>query len=461
MRWIIWLLIILMGSTAFAAELEELSLKAGPTAPGEELSLLWLESFVYPKTVKAGEELSLGVRATNKVAGVKVDFDFSKDKISLQSSDGLTWYGAFPISSEVSSGLHLVSFTIQGEKGVVQRKLEFFVEKEVMSVKSAESVETVEKVKEQPSGWQLTLSATTMVFVNGGSRTLGKGEKITATSRTPFYKIVFGDGKESWISADSVEDPSAEYYLLGYEAYKKKDFTSAVKHYKNAVTLNPELTKGYFWLAKSYNALGDFEASYSQLKKFLKLEERSLEGRMLAGSLAPKLFVRGQKLFKSGNYSDAIVIYQKVVDLKPSSASSWIGLGQAYKNLGFENEAKLAWEEAKKYGASPEEVAQASVVEEEESLTPEESIAIVKESPTRKGTTIEKALKSVVSLTKSLGASLQEKGWQVKQGEKGVLVSYLCEQNDGKAEVFQWRISPDTRIAAAQNQNAKLLVERW
>ncbi|MFH1684602.1 MAG: hypothetical protein ABIA67_06945, partial [Candidatus Margulisiibacteriota bacterium] len=45
----------------------DLSIKAGPTEAGEAVSLVWLESYVYPKSVQEDRVVSLGVRTTTKI----------------------------------------------------------------------------------------------------------------------------------------------------------------------------------------------------------------------------------------------------------------------------------------------------------------------------------------------------------------------------------------------------------
>ncbi|MFA6548927.1 MAG: tetratricopeptide repeat protein, partial [Candidatus Margulisiibacteriota bacterium] len=185
----------------------------------------------------------------------------------------------------------------------------------------------------------------------------------------------------------------------------------------------------------------------------------------------------------AGRLNEAVVNYQKVLDLKPNSTASWIELGQSYSRLGLPFEARNAWREALKIEPENNEIRALldkfqymaaakkegkiweKIAAKSPSVLPstvaEDSLQCVKVSKTQKGTKIDTALRSVVALTKSLGTPVIEKGWQTyKQGDK-FLVRYLCEQGAGMLEAFEWMVDIDTKKVSASNDNARLLMGRW
>jgi len=489
--WIV-LVLLLVGRVWGLEEVidrETLSLKAGPTEPGESLSLVWVEALVYPKVVENERIISLGLRVTSKVAAVKATFDFNSDRVALSSNDGMSWSGAYKIPNSVSTGVHVVRYQIIGVKGSIQRTVEFFIKEQVrMAMRSsgawlAKRAPGISQGEIQSvSGWPLTVTSTCAALTGGASRILYAGQRLTGLSKVPGYKILFEDGEEGWLPAAKVKEPTEDYYRLGYEAYKAKNYTSAIKFFRNAVAVNPEFLKGYLWLAKSYAAQGELDSASEAIRKAMQLDERDIDSRVVVASLAQRYFSLAHNKFKSGCEHEAVATYRKVLDLKPTSILSWIEMGESLRRLGLESEARSAWREALKYDSEnqelrallqtasrPEVVSKPSEevktrIQVKAAVSPlivNDSLAIVREQKTNKGTKIEAAIKSVVALTKSLGTPIAEKGWQIrKQGEK-LLVSYLCEQSGGALESFDWLVDVDTRQALPHNENARLLMSRW
>lgn len=434
---------------------ENLSLKAGPTEAGEGLSLVWIESLVYPKVVKAERVASLGVRTASKVKSVKARFDFSGDEVSLTSNDGLSWSSAYKIPDGVADGVHVVRYLIAGRRGSVQRTVEFFVESPGRGADAVADVSQGEAL--QTSGWPLTVLSTCVAYSADANRILYSGQTVTGVSKMFWYKVLFEDGREGWVSAADVKEPTEDYYRTGYEAYKAGNYAAAAKLYRSAVTVDPEFVRGYLWLAKSCMAQGDLDAASEAVRKALRLNERDIESRVVANVLAQKYYLLAREKAADQRHNEAVAAFRKVLDLKPDSASSWTGMGESLQKLGLEAEAKTAWSMVA--AAPPKIKAPAKPVVAP--LVADDSLQILREEKTGKGTKIEMAIKSVMALTRSLGTPIAEKGWQIrKQGEK-FLVSYLCEQNGGALESFDWLVDVDTRQVMPQNENARLLMSRW
>ena len=429
----------------------ELSLKAGPTEPGEKLSLVWIEALVYPKMVKTENTISLGVRTTSAVKKVKANFDFSSQTVNLVSLDGKNWNGVLRLPRNITAGLHFVRYRIYGEKGDIQRTVEFFVaeakelEKKQVKVSYGEVIE--------PSSFPLTVTATCSVLVKGKERILFAGQKIKGISRVPWYLVELEDGSSAWLSSTYVNDPVEEGLADGIKAYQANDFAWALKRFNAVVELDPHFAKGYYWLAKTYKAKNQLEEAANALLLALELDARDLEFRVLAGSLARQYLALGDAELKRGNYRSAAAAFQRSLELYPNYVASQTKLAKCLKLLEGKDRERIAVAKNKSDLKIPPK--------EQVKMINEESLAMVKSTKTKKGSSIESAIKSVVTLTRSLGTPVLEKGWQVKVAGEKILVQYLCEQGGGVLESFDWLVDVDTRQVLPNNENAQLLMSRW
>jgi tetratricopeptide (TPR) repeat protein len=473
--------VLLAGMVAWAEgemDRSNVSIKAGPTEAGEGISIVWVEASVYPKTVKGDKTLSLGVRLASTVKSVTASFDFSSDKVSLGSSNRMSWSNVYNLPKDLSAGVHMVRYQISSERGNVQRTVEFFVEGDAQLAKK----EVAPLSKETVANWPLTVTSSCSVLTNKGVRYLAAGQKLTGLSKLAGYQVLFNDGQEGWMPSTRVSDPTADYLKAGYTAYAARDYAGAIKAYSAVLTIDPDSARAYFWIGKAHAALGETDAAVDALIKASRLDDRDMEIRVMSASLAQQYFKVAHVLFKEKAYDQAIKNFRRVVELKPGSVLSWIEMGQGLKELGFENEARDAWKEALKYdpenrelhallktnyvASSPDAGSGDNLVGVQASSSiptsmAGDSLSLVKEEKTKKGMRVETAIRSVITMTKSLGTPIVEKGWQIKkQGEK-ILVSYLCEQNGGILESFDWLVDVDTRSILPQNENARLLMSRW
>ncbi len=481
-KWIMLVALLLLAGAAIgqeglpsAGQQDNLSLKAGPTEPGEGLSLVWVEAMVYPKVVRDEKVVSLGVRTASRVREVKAFFDFTSEKVSLSSSDGMFWSNVYRLPSKLANGVHVVRYQISGARGSVQRTVEFYLNPPVQMAKAAPAAPR-SAAAASVSSWPITVTSTCAALSGTASRIVQSGQRLTAISRVAWYKVVFDDGQEGWISSTRVKEPTEDYYNAGYKAYLAKDYAAAIRNYQNAVTVDPDFVKGHLWLAKSYYARGDLDDAADSLIKALKVDDRDIESRVMAATVAQKYYNEGHAKARAGRNQEAIAAFRKSLELKSSSVAAWIELGQTLSKVGFEAEARDAWREALKYDPENRElhallktnyrpaVAQKSAAPADTAVAPvlsRDSLKIVMDERTRKGTAISRAIKSVVAMTRSLGTPIIEKGWQIKKEGEKFLVSYLCEQSGGALESFDWLVDVDTRQVLPHNDNARLLMSRW
>ncbi len=473
----VWVVLLLsLAAAAWGLEVvkpDSLSLKAGPTEPGEKLSLVWVESFVYPKQVGEDRIISLGVRTAAKVREVSASFDFSRKVQKLTSLDNMSWSTAYRIPGGVADGVHVVRYYISGRGGSIQRTVEFFIESPARAaVQPAPEVARGETV--QNSGWPLTVVSTCNAYTSSATRKLKSGQVLVSLARMQWYKVMFDDGQEGWVPGNYVKEPTEDYTRQGLEAYEATNYAAAVRFFQNAVTVDPAYAKGFCWLAKCYLAQGELDKASVNIQQATRLDSRDMDNRVVAEALANQFSAAGNKSMASRRYHDAIAGFRKALDLKADLVAAWVQMGYCYRRLGIASEARESWRQGLK--ADPDNRELRSLLGDEQfvaqkpvtgaaknvsSLVANDSLAIIKQEKTNKGTQIEAAIRSVVALTKSLGTPIAEKGWQIKRSGGKFLVSYLCEQSGGALESFDWLVDVDTRHVTARNENARVLMSRW
>ena len=410
------------------------------------------------------------MRTASRVKEIQATFDFSANPINLSTNDNMSWSTTYSLPDTATVGVHVVRYKIIGKSGgVIQRTVEFFVEKQSWVPRAVSSINKGEKAK--TSGWPLTVTSTCTALSGQATRQLTTGSILIGISKVPWYKVIFDDGKEGWVSAAYVKEPTEDYFYMGFRAYQAKKYSAAVKYYRDAVTINPQLIKGYLWLAKSYSADGDLVSAAEAIKQALQLNPRDINSRVVANALAKRFLSQANLRYRAKRYHEAVASYREALALDPNSTKAWVDLGESLLKLGLNSEARDAWREGLRFdpqnsqllaalkikGVDPNSLAVGPVP----SMVADDSLRIVKDEKTSKGTRIEAAIKSVISLTKSVGTPIAEKGWKIKrQGEK-FLVSYLCEQSGGGLESFDWMVDIDTKRVAPHNDNARLLMSRW
>lgn len=479
--WLVLWLVLLIGAVQAEEKpgfnRQDLSLRAGPTEPGEALNVVWLEAMVYPKELKNDRTISLGVKLTAPVEAVTATFDFSNDKIELTSVDGQDWRGVYLVPDGASLGTHVVRYIIKSPEGSIQRTVDFTVTEAALAVNPDAAGQGEIAPLER---WPLTVISTCAALVGTSARVILSGQKVTGISKTAWYKVILQDGEEGWLPSTAVKEPINDYFAQGYEAYLSEDDRLAISCFKNVLAVDQANAKARFWLAKVYLRQGDLGAAARMVNESLKLDDRNMETKVLANVIAQQYYTSAHTKFKARRYNEAIAAYKQVLELKPTSLLSWIELGESYKQLGLYAEARSSWKEGIKYFPENQELYAQLQIEYPElglvepplrpkeeatvavpALVADDSLALVKVVKTKKGTSIERAIKSVVAMTKSLGTPIVEKGWEIKKQGESYVVRYVCEQGTGALEAFEWLVNVDTKRVAASNENAQLLMDRW
>lgn len=154
-----------------------------------------------------------------------------------------------------------------------------------------------------------------------------------------------------------------DWFLKGYEAQKKGDYTNAILYYEKAIELNPKEAAAYNNLGATLDALGEHERAIEKYKKageinpkdddvyynwgnalsHLESSEGAIEKYNRAIEINPKYEEAynnlGYILDDLGKYEEAIEKYNKVIEINPKNENGYIGVSHTLNNQHKYSEA--------------------------------------------------------------------------------------------------------------------------
>jgi tetratricopeptide (TPR) repeat protein/NAD-dependent SIR2 family protein deacetylase len=130
------------------------------------------------------------------------------------------------------------------------------------------------------------------------------------------------------------KDEAFMHYVIGYEAWQKREFPEAEAGFRAALKLDPEDFNARIALAGVLSQEGMFAESESEIK----------QARQTASgdSLVQALLQLGYLYMVQGRHAEALVEYTEAIRLAPQSAIAHTGAGIAYMNLARFDEAAAA-----------------------------------------------------------------------------------------------------------------------
>ena len=114
---------------------------------------------------------------------------------------------------------------------------------------------------------------------------------------------------------------------VGDEKHRYSD--NAVRHYTEALKLDPDFVKAYINRAIAYRHKGDFDAAIQDCTKAIELKPDSAEAYTN----------RGNAYADKNEVNKAIQDYNKAIELKPDHAHAYNNRGTAYRRIGKVNKA--------------------------------------------------------------------------------------------------------------------------
>ena len=122
-----------------------------------------------------------------------------------------------------------------------------------------------------------------------------------------------------------VEHDALGYLQRGIEAHKERKLDEAIKHYANAIDLQPDshiLARAYNNRGNAYDGKGQKDSAFEDYSMAIETDPDD----------ADAYFYRGSTYELKGNFGMAIQDYKKAVELNPDNADAYAYLAQAYSS---------------------------------------------------------------------------------------------------------------------------------
>lgn len=152
-------------------------------------------------------------------------------------------------------------------------------------------------------------------------------EKAMSEHRTPEVKTSLSEveSKIKELERKNYIDPvkAEEEKEKGNELFKKGDYSTAVKHYSEAIRRNPDDPKLYSNRAACYTKLAAFDLGLKDCEMCIKLDEKFIKGYIRKGKIL-------QGMQKNSKASTA---FQKALELDPNNAEALEGYRACALNL--------------------------------------------------------------------------------------------------------------------------------
>ncbi|PZC71094.1 hypothetical protein B5X24_HaOG214137 [Helicoverpa armigera] len=144
-------------------------------------------------------------------------------------------------------------------------------------------------------------------------------EKSMSEHRTPEIKTLLSEVERRIVEEEKkayVDPVKAEQEKeLGNDYFKKGDYSTAVKHYTEAIKRNPDDPKLYSNRAACYTKLAAFDLGLKDCDQCCKLDPKFIKGWIRKGKI-----LQGMQ-----QHSKALTAYQKALELDPSNAEALEG----------------------------------------------------------------------------------------------------------------------------------------
>ncbi|XP_052755021.1 stress-induced-phosphoprotein 1 [Galleria mellonella] len=144
-------------------------------------------------------------------------------------------------------------------------------------------------------------------------------EKSMSEHRTPEIKTLLSEVEKKIVEEEKkayVDPVKAEQEKeLGNDYFKKGDYSTAMKHYSEAIKRNPDDPKLYSNRAACYTKLAAFDLGLKDCEQCCKLDPKFIKGWIRKGKI-----LQGMQ-----QPSKALSAYQKALELDPSNAEALDG----------------------------------------------------------------------------------------------------------------------------------------
>jgi len=173
-------------------------------------------------------------------------------------------------------------------------------------------------------------------------------EKALTEHRTPEYRQALSEVEKDIKKADEAAYISPEIAdeekNKGNERFKAGDFSTAVKHYSEAIKRNPSDPKIFSNRAACYTKLMSFDLALKDCDKCIELDSTFLKAYLR----------KGKVLQGMGQQSKAMAVYEKALELDPNCSEAMEG----YRACAIQNQASRDPEDVRKRAMADPEIQQ-------------------------------------------------------------------------------------------------------
>ncbi len=119
---------------------------------------------------------------------------------------------------------------------------------------------------------------------------------------------------------------------------------SGIRFLEKAITVDPEFTDAYAWLALAHFILPEFSRTPTWQKHF-NLSGQALDRALaLDPSCSMALLVKALRTAHGGDFDKALTVYEQAVTLDPSNIETMAGFGLGLMSIGLHEQARPYWE---------------------------------------------------------------------------------------------------------------------
>jgi tetratricopeptide (TPR) repeat protein len=140
---------------------------------------------------------------------------------------------------------------------------------------------------------------------------------------------VWHDPRSLWTHALSTHPSAVAYHNLGAQFFRQGDLAEAVRHFRRALAIKPDLADAETHLGIALFQLGELAEATGHLRRAVDLNPESVEARTSLGVA----------LFKQGDPVEAAKHLRHAVATEPGSALAQFNLGLVLEALGQRNGA--------------------------------------------------------------------------------------------------------------------------
>lgn len=139
---------------------------------------------------------------------------------------------------------------------------------------------------------------------------------------------------------------SIECYHSGCNSLNNSGWNIAIGKFQESINLEPIFTEAHCGLSKAYLKIGKLGAAKSAAEEALRLRDEYPEALTLLKLVKMRYYYNGEKCFNRENYDQAILEFQKAVEIDPNFIGAHLFLGKTYFQLGRLEEAEKETKEA-------------------------------------------------------------------------------------------------------------------